>query len=184
MSYGGGLVAGDTNNLKITVQQKARLAFLTQGSTKVYKTPSMSIDSRQKMDVTVEEGTGLVLLPDPIQPFRDSAYEQRQLFHINHASSSILILDWVSADRAAGEEWQLFKYKGRNDIWSLADPDKRKKRLLIRDSIALSDTTLMKQDYRHRMDGLGVFGTIIMRGPILRALGDFLKNFLPSYGSA
>ncbi|KAL4912089.1 UreD urease accessory protein-domain-containing protein [Aspergillus aurantiobrunneus] len=185
MSYGGGLVAGDRVDLKVTVQSKARLALLTQGSTKVYKAPSKSIRSRQDLTVTLEDKAALLLLPDPLQPFKDSAHEQRQIFHIQ-PSSSLLVLDWVSAGRAArGEAWQCFECRARNDIWALPDPAKDiKKRLLIRDSLCLEDAS-SSSGFRDEMDDLGVFGTLIIQGPVFRALGDFfLTEFtrLPRIG--
>jgi urease accessory protein len=175
MSYGGGLVAGDCVDLNIRVRPKSRLALLTQGSTKVYKTPSKSIRSHQNLTVKVEEGAALLLLPDPVQPFKDSSYEQCQIFHVHHSLSSILVLDWVSEGRTArGEAWEFFGWKGRNEIWSLPDPDKgTKKKLLIRDSMVLDETSSTKRSYSDEMDDLGVFGTLIIRGPLFRALGDF-----------
>ncbi|CAI7662311.1 unnamed protein product [Penicillium crustosum] len=160
MSYGGGLVAGDRVDLNIRVRPKSRLALLTQGSTKVYKTPSKSICSHQNLTVTVDEGAALLLLPDPVQPFKDSF---------------TLVLDWVSEGRTAiGEAWNFFGWKGRNEIWSLPNPNKgTTKKLLIRDSLVLDETSSTKPSYKNEMDGLGVFGTLIIRGPMFRTLGDF-----------
>lgn len=175
MSFGGGLVAGDCVDLNIRVRPKSRLALLTQGSTKVYKSPSKSICSRQNLTVTVDEGAALLLLPDPVQPFKDSSYEQCQIFHVHHSLSNILVLDWVSEGRTAiGEAWDFFGWKGRNEIWSLPDPDKgTKKKLLIRDSLVLDETSSTKRSYKNEMDSLGVFGTLVIRGPMFRALSDF-----------
>lgn len=185
MSYGGGLVAGDRVELTVTVKPKARLALLTQGSTKVYKAPSRSIRSRQDLTVRLDDGAALVLLPDPLQPFKDSAHEQCQIFYVR-PSSSVLVLDWVSAGRAArGEEWQFFECKTRNDIWALPDTEKGlKEKLLVRDSLVLKDASASSH-FRDEMDDLGIFGTLIIRGPMFRALGDFfLAEFsrLPRIG--
>ncbi|KAK9847364.1 Urease accessory protein UreD [Penicillium brevicompactum] len=175
MSYGGGLVAGDRVDLNIGVRPKSRLALLTQGSTKVYKTPSKSICSYQILTVTVEAGAALLLLPDPVQPFKDSSYEQCQIFHVHHSLANILVLDWVSGGRTArGEAWEFFGWKGRNEIWSLPDPEMGiRKKLLLRDILVLDETSSTKPNYSDEMDDLGVFGTLIIRGPLFRALGDF-----------
>ncbi|OQE34872.1 hypothetical protein PENCOP_c015G03483 [Penicillium coprophilum] len=175
MSYGGGLVAGDRVDLNIRLRPKSRLALLTQGSTKVYKTPSRSIRSYQNLSITVEEGAALLLLPDPVQPFRDSSYEQCQIFNIHPSSSNLLVLDWVSEGRTArGEAWEFFGWKGRNEIWSLSDPEKAtRKKLLIRDNLILDETSSTKRNYQNEMDALGVFGTLIIRGPMFQALGEF-----------
>ncbi|KAL4923322.1 urease accessory protein UreD [Aspergillus undulatus] len=162
MSYGGGLVAGDSVDLKVTVESQARLALLTQGSTKVYRTPSRSICSRQKLTVGLEDDAALLLLPDPLQPFKDSAYKQCQTFHIQSSSSLT-----------------------RNDVWALPDPNKGTgRKLLIRDSLALGDASSLP-GFGDEMDDLGVFGTLILRGPVFRTLGEFfLAEFsrLPRIG--
>ncbi|CAG8890615.1 unnamed protein product [Penicillium salamii] len=157
MSYGGGLVAGDRVDLNIGVRPKSRLALLTQGSTKVYKTPSKSICSYQILTVTVEAGAALLLLPDPVQPFKDSS--PRLGF---------------GGRAARGEPWEFFGWKGRNEIWSLPDPEMGiRKKLLLRDVLVLDETSSTKPNYSDEMDDLGVFGTLIIRGPLFRALGDF-----------
>lgn len=183
LTYGGGLVAGDHVDLHVKVRPKARLVLLTQGSTKVYKTPSKDLYTEQRMTTTLEEGAALVLLPDPVQPFKGSSYKQHQAFHIHPQQSSMVFLDWVSAGRAArGEAWEFFQWKGRNEIWSL--PGKTDtgqttpKRLLIRDNMILDGTTALEQSYRNEMDDLGAFGTLIIRGPLFQTLGQFfLEEF-------
>lgn len=162
MSYGGGLVAGDRVNLHVTVEPNARLALLTQGSTKVYKT--LGLRSSQSLTATVEDAA-LVLLPDPVQPFRDSAFEQRQVFQVTPASS-LLVLDWVSAGRTArGEKWECSECRTRNEIWMDG-------RLLLRDNLVLQDRGDID------MDGLEVFGMLVIRGPVFAGLGEF---FLREY---
>lgn len=182
-TYGGGLVAGDHVDLHVKVRPKARLVLLTQGSTKVYKTPSKDLCTEQYMTTTLEEGAALVLLPDPVQPFKGSSYKQHQAFYIHPQQSSMVFLDWVSAGRAArGEFWEFFQWRGRNEIWSL--PGKTNtgqttpQRLLLRDNIILDGMTDLEQSYRNEMDDLGVFGTLIIRGPLFQTLGQFfLEEF-------
>lgn len=45
LTYGGGLVAGDTINLHVDCAPTTRLILLTQGSTKIFKSPSRNIIS-------------------------------------------------------------------------------------------------------------------------------------------
>ncbi|KAL4801771.1 UreD urease accessory protein-domain-containing protein [Aspergillus unguis] len=173
MSYGGGLVAGDEVHLTVTVNPSARLALLTQGSTKVYKTSCKTVRSRQTMTAEVGDGAALLLLPDPLQPFKDSAHEQVQAFHV-HPSSSLFVLDWVSAGRTArGEMWEFTECRTKNEVY-LQDGQKRGK-LLVRDNLVLCDSSSTFQD---EMDGLGVFGTLIIRGPLFDSVSEcFMKRF-------
>lgn len=190
VTYGGGLVAGDEVELQIKILEGAQLALLTQGSTKIYKTPSRDMRTIQGLTATVESGAGLVLLPDPIQPFRGSIYDQRQVFHIDPTSSNLLLLDWVSEGRAAiGETWALLEWRARNEVWSLpAQSDRdtpQKGKLLIRDNIRLG-TASLDDDPREEMYNLGVFGTLLIKGPKLHGLGNaFLDEFsdLPRIGT-
>lgn len=194
LTYGGGLVAGDSIDLHIRVHPGAGLGLLTQGSTKIYKTPSPEIRTAQGMTVTVDAGGSLVLLPDPVQPFRGSAYEQSQVFHIDPVDANLLVLDWISEGRGArGEAWDFVTWKGRNEVWSLprdpvdgdGDPGE-KGRLLLRDNIRLDSLASAAGHSRDEMDYLGVFGTLLIKGPLFRELGKgFLDEFtyLPRIGT-
>jgi urease accessory protein len=138
------------------------------------------------MDVRIEDGAGLCLLPDPVQPFEKSVYEQHQIFTLMD-SASLCLLDWVSAGRTArGENWDLWGWMGKNEIWSAAAAE-RKARLLLRDNVMLkSDAAESHQNLlRAKMHKLDIFGTLILRGPMLDSLAAFfLKEFseLPRIG--
>ncbi|RSM11035.1 hypothetical protein CEP52_003244 [Fusarium oligoseptatum] len=82
LSYGGGLVAGDSVNLTIHVRQNAKLSIATQGHTKVFKSPSADVITRQNLNVNIEDDAAMCLLPDPVQPFEDSVYAQTQIFRL------------------------------------------------------------------------------------------------------
>ncbi|CAK7242530.1 MAG: hypothetical protein STHCBS139747_004025 [Sporothrix thermara] len=229
LSYGGGLVAGDQVNLAIEVQRGARLSLVTQGTTKVFKATGegrdapVTVPTRQNLTMTVAPGAGLCLLPDPVQPFAESLYEQVQVVRLDETMEttgsssssssssgtaprqlpSLCLLDWVTQGRAArGENWSFTSWKGRNEVWIETtgfagagagtgvgdgkDTDRgsprRRSRLLVRDAVmlaagyldggpALSDTAL-----RDSLQGLAVFGTLILRGPLVDALGQFFMH--------
>ncbi|CAK7206957.1 hypothetical protein SEUCBS139899_009764 [Sporothrix eucalyptigena] len=200
LSYGGGLVAGDQVNLSIEVQRNARLSLVTQGTTKVFKATgdgrkaAVTIPTRQNLTMTVAPGAGLCLLPDPVQPFAESLYEQVQVVRLDERgadskpnSPSLCLLDWVTQGRAArGENWSFTSWKGRNEVWIETGSDKDsteplRRRLLVRDAVMLeagyldggmaSPTTL-----RDSLQGLAVFGTLILRGPMVDALGLFFMS--------
>lgn len=193
LTYGGGIVAGDLIDLRVTVRKDARLVLLTQGSTKIYKTPSKGVRSAQDLTVKIEPGASLVLLPDPVQPFKESAYLQRQVFHIDPTLSNLILLDWMSEGRSArGERWDFWEWEGRNEIWSHPIESNggvhqhQKGKLLLRDNIRLGNGATFGPDPREQMYSLGVFGTLIIKGPMFRGLGKlFLDEFshLPRIGT-
>lgn len=188
LSYGGGLVGGDGVNLSIHARQGSSLSLVTQGHTKVFKSLSPDVVTSQTLQVRVDEEAAVCLLPDPVQPFEDSVYEQTQIFNLGNRAS-LCLLDWVTQGRIArGENWSFTKWTGRNEIWTQGADAAQKERLLIRDTVILSQdgsqtVGLPLKDTMHKMS---VFGTLILRGPVMASVGDFfMAEFaaLPRIGS-
>lgn len=199
LSYGGGLVAGDQVNLAVDVRPHARLSIVTQGTTKVFKAPSVQADqppvvTRQRLHIRLAPGAALCLLPDPVQPFADSVYEQVQSVRMRcgdetTAAASLCLLDWVTQGRAArGENWSFTRWQGRNEVWAEAEAPPGA-RLLLRDSVKLAAALLdgaSPDPLRRAMHELAVAGTLLLRGPLVEELGAFfLAEFaaLPRLGS-
>ncbi|KAK3708568.1 hypothetical protein LTR37_011463 [Vermiconidia calcicola] len=176
LTYGGGLVAGDSIDLHVTIEASTRLILLTQGSTKLYKSPSRDVVSRQYMIVDLAPGAALCYLPDPVQPFERSCFEQRQIYNIAFPkdescdTGSLCVLDWVLNGRPAnGENWSFLRYGSKNEIY-LCQPESNR-RLLLRDNVLLDC-----KDLASRMDDLAVFGTLILYGPLFKNLGQFFLD--------
>jgi hypothetical protein len=157
----------------------------------------------------VAPGAGLCLLPDPVQPFADSVYEQVQVVRLEErdgAAASLCLLDWVTQGRAArGENWSFTSWKGRNEVWlegagsAGAERGSTRTRLLVRDAVMLAPGYLVggpssssfppsssTPTLRDSLHGLAVFGTLILRGLLVDALGRFfLSEFdaLPRLGA-
>lgn len=176
LTYGGGLVGGDKIHLTVTLEAQTRLALVTQGSTKIFKSPRRDVVSGQTLDVRVRNGSGLCYLPDPTQPFAESVYEQRQTFTVG-SGSSLCVLDWVTEGRRArGERWDFWSWKGRNEVREEAE-DGKQGRLLLRDAIMLEGEDPTTPGYgrpiAEKVDGKGVMGTLILYGALLESLGAF-----------
>ncbi|PTB62858.1 UreD-domain-containing protein [Trichoderma citrinoviride] len=188
LSYGGGLVGGDGVKLSIHVRRGASLSLVTQGHTKIFKSATPDIVTSQRLQVQVDEEAAVCLLPDPVQPFEDSVYEQAQVFTVGKRAS-LCLLDWVTQGRAArGEDWSFTRWTGRNEVWTQgADPGQRG-RLLIRDNVILSQdaSKVAGLQLKETMHGLSVLGTLILTGPVMASMGDFfMAEFaaLPRIGS-
>lgn len=178
LTYGGGLVAGDAIDLSVTVEETTRLVLLTQGSTKLFKSPSHDVRSHQCMSVRLHGGAGLCYLPDPVQPFEKSSFQQQQVYNIMRTTTSVgddgslCVLDWASNGRPAnGENWSFHRYASKNEIYTTG-PD-RSRKLLLRDSVLLDDNPF---GIAGRMDGLAVHGTLILYGPLFELLGHFFMT--------
>lgn len=188
LSYGGGLIGGDRVHLSIQVQPSAKLSIVTQGHTKIFNSPSKDIVTSQTLAVQIAEGAALCLLPDPVQPFEDSVYEQTQVFKLA-ANGSLCLLDWVTQGRRArGEDWSLTRWVGRNEVWVPDTTRADGERLLVRDTVVLDAARPQSEmpGLRESMSRLGIFGTLLLRGPAVKALGEFfLGEFaaLPRLGA-
>ncbi len=187
LTYGGGLVGGDQVHLTIDVKPNAKLSIVTQGHTKIFKSPSRDVVTRQQLEVTIESGAAVCLLPDPVQPFEGSVYEQSQRFFVVE-DGNLCLLDWVSEGRTArGEDWDLRAWRGRNEVWLMGDAHK-KERLLLRDSLILEGDApdAAERGLRKKMHNMGIFGTLVLRGPLMESLANFfLSEFcaLPRIGA-
>lgn len=185
LTYGGGIVAGDGIDLSVSLDKNTRLILLTQGSTKIFKTPDPKLVSRQHMNVRLCPGSALVYLPDPVQPFAQTSFSQSQIYHLEDVmQGSLCACDWVTSGRSArGEDWDIYEYKSRNEVWSSGNNGE--KRLLLRDNLILDERGRTDMQLSARMDNYAVFGTLIIHGPAFASLSQyFLDEFeaLPRIG--
>jgi len=176
LSYGGGLVAGDAVNLQISLDATVRLVLLTQGSTKIFISQKPDVITKQVVDVSLSNGSALCYLPDPVQPFAQSAFEQRQNYHLPSLhGANLCVCDWVCRGRSArGENWNFWQYTSKNEVW-FSPSGSPKQRLLLRDNVLLEDGTLTGS-FAGRMDQMGAYGTLIIYGPMLEGLGKFFMQ--------
>ncbi|KAI4187311.1 MAG: hypothetical protein L6R41_002886 [Letrouitia leprolyta] len=206
LSYGGGLVAGDHISLRIILAPSTRLTIATQGSTKIFRPPPLPPLTpppltRQDLRVSIGAQAACWLAPDPCQPFAHSRYAQSQIFEVDvQGGGSLGLIDWVCEGRSArGEKWACEGWRGRNEVWDISasafqapsnenmainseetEPSAEKK-LVLRDNIILSAPNISS-----RVDGLGIFGTVILIGPLLSSLAQFfISEFksLPRIGA-
>lgn len=118
-TYGGGLLQGDTIDLRVRVGEGATALLATQASTKVYRVGDDG-DSRvsaQLLTAQVEADSLLAIVPDPVVCFAGSRFAQQQDIHLQ-AGASLLLIDWLSAGRhASGERWAFDSYLSRIAVW-------------------------------------------------------------------
>lgn len=188
LSYGGGIVAGDSIDLIVRLESKTRLALLTQGSTKIFKTQDPKRLSRQHMTAHIATESALVYLPDPVQPFAQTAFSQSQVYYLENGQGNLCVCDWVTSGRSArGENWDLYEYRSRNEVWAESQgmDGASKKRLLLRDNLILDSKGHTGMAFAERMDGYSIFGTLIVSGSLFLSLSKyFLAEFeaLPRIG--
>ncbi|KAI0067783.1 UreD-domain-containing protein [Artomyces pyxidatus] len=176
LTYGGGLVGGDSISLSVDVQSSARLVLLSQGSTKVFKSrpgrraavTTSSTDAaptKQQLDVHIADAGGLFLLPDPVTCFRAASYHQVQRFHLVRGASAAL-LDWyTSGRRAIGEEWVFARYHSTNEVF--VDGSRVARDAMLLDGAPLNVRPLPARSLADRMGPYACYATLILYGPLV-----------------
>lgn len=166
-SFGGGLVAGDQTRLELSLGEHARCFLGTQASTKVYRNPGRRPCGHHTC-AKLGQGSLLVFAPDPVQPFAESSYLQRQEFHVA-ADASLVLLDWFSSGRTArGERWAFDRFQSRNAVYQEAGE------LVFLDSLLLGsdDEPVAAQ---HRTGRFNCFATLLLLGPAVSALASSIS---------
>ena len=157
-SLGGGMVAGDTAKITLTLDAGAVCFLGTQASSKVYRSPTQTPCLHEFHGAIGSDAT-LVLAPDPVQCFADAIYQQRQIFNLA-SDSNLILVDWISAGRLAyGERWAFKRYSSRNEVYLQDKP-------VLIDAIALDtrDGAIAK---RFRAGRFNCFATVFVLGPAL-----------------
>lgn len=170
-SFGGGLVAGDQTRLDLLVGAGSRCFLGTQAATKIYRNPRGQ-PCGHVTRACIGRNALLVFAPDPVQPFADSSYVQRQDFLLS-SGASLVLLDWFTAGRVARrEQWQFRRLHTRNSVYiEKVDGE------VNREEIAFIDSVLLRADdgsisSQHRTGRYQCFATLLFLGPLVAAMAD------------
>lgn len=168
-SFGGGLVAGDQTRLELNIGQGARAFVGTQASTKIYRNPAC-LPCSHTTHATLGENALLVFAPDPIQAFADSAYTQRQEFHLA-PDAGLMLVDWFTSGRAArGERWNFSHLQSRNEVFIAGQ------RVFL-DSILLNAASGFTAS-AHQTGRFNCFATLLLLGtPLKEFAGKLTQEF-------
>lgn len=156
-TLGGGLLGGDEIALGVSVDRGARALLSSQGSTRAYRSARQA---KVTLEVTLEEGGLLALLPDPTACFSGSRVEQRTCVRMA-AGASLALVECVTAGRGALDgRWALARYRSALRVADLS-------------GAAVLDETLLL-DGAHgplsaRLGRFDCFATVVLRGPLLAA---------------
>ncbi|KAJ3216592.1 hypothetical protein HDU67_009288 [Dinochytrium kinnereticum] len=214
LSYGGGLLANDEICLDVRVKGKCSLSLLTQGSTKVFKMPRQldqplldgntheGLDqplstipkpvrlpgAHQKLSIRIGPEALVCVLPEPVVPFADSSFSQTQTIYLDSITSSLVLLDWVTAGRVSrGESWDFQKYESRISV-RLGARRGGRGREILRDAWLLEDEGLktdmmdvvekdkampkVERSYMARVKPYECIATLLLIGPRAQKLAQ------------
>ncbi|KAA1127457.1 hypothetical protein PGTUg99_036873 [Puccinia graminis f. sp. tritici] len=191
LNYGGGLLSGDRLNLEIQVDEECQLLCLSQGSTKVFKekvkptnrssfppnrdslypssqstttAPTETSDvSRQNITAKIGSNATLLMLPSYVTCFRDSSFIQKQIYHLQDHSSSLICLDWFTSGRSLStrlpdnqnrsnqlESWTFKKFQSFVEVFM---PSKR---------IARENLILLKDQHHPTQDHFTIYANLYL----------------------
>ncbi|KAI3466935.1 hypothetical protein Pfo_023598 [Paulownia fortunei] len=163
ITYGGGIVSGDSIAFDVTVGDGCTAVLTTQSSTKVYKSIGSKC-SEQMLEASVGQDALLVVIPDPVTCFSTAKYSQIQIFRVV-PESSLVVVDWITSGRhERGEKWAFSHYKSTNRI------------LLEGNEPVFLDTILLEQESHNsisdRLQDYQAIAMIVLLGPKLK----FIQN--------
>ena len=150
-SYGGGLVGGDDLHLTVRVGSGASVFLSSQASTKVYRSNARA---SLRLDAAVEAGGQLIVWPDPVVCFADSALRQEQRVTLAAGAGLVLVDTMSSGRRASGERWQFLEYAASLQVVHDGRP-------------ILHDATRLSRDegsLAARMGRFDVLSTVVIAG--------------------
>ena len=141
-SPSGGILDGDDIRLEISVGRGARLHVGTQSATRIYRTPGAG--ARFNVDVKVEDGAYLEVMPDPYIPYRASRFETTMRCEVAEGGT-LLVREIVGPGRAA-----------RGEILAFESFESRLE--LVRPEGEVFATDTVRLDPRDGLESVGLMG--------------------------
>lgn len=186
LGHGGGVVSGDLQRVRVGVDAGCTAVLTTQSFTKVYHHHQGQV-SRQYMRADIGSSALLVVLPDPVVPFRHSRFVQHQDFELQSqggpstgeesgaehccVGGSLVLVDWLtSGRRARGESWEMDRYESVN-------------RVCVGGQCVLHDAVQLSRDPRtssvkQRMLPFHCLAMVALIGPRTSALAEYLRELV------
>jgi urease accessory protein len=103
----GGVLGGDHLTLQARVNAGARAQITTTSATRIYRNRVDRPPSYQQTEIAVGENALLELLPDPLIPFANSAYQQRTSIRLADGAG---LFWWETVDPGREARDECFKY--------------------------------------------------------------------------
>ncbi|XP_002990307.2 urease accessory protein D [Selaginella moellendorffii] len=121
VTYGGGIVSGDSISCKVSVGDHCTLVLTTQSSTKIYKAVQGKF-SEQVFKALVAKDALLVMMPDPVTCFAAAKYKQIQHFFLS-LDANLVLVDWfTSGRRERCEVWAFESFRSTNNVYLDGNP--------------------------------------------------------------
>lgn len=156
-SFGGGLLGGDHQHVRLRVEEGATALLGTQSSTKVYRSEAKA---SQTLAAHVAGEALFVSIPDPVVCFRGARYEQSARIDLDTNASLVWVESFTAGRTASGERWDAISIQSRTEIMSAGVP------LLIE----AMDLVAAEGSIGDAVGRFDAFSTLVMVGPRIQLL--------------
>ncbi|XP_010519009.1 PREDICTED: urease accessory protein D isoform X2 [Tarenaya hassleriana] len=170
ITYGGGIVSGDTISCEFTIGNGCIAVLTTQASTKVYKAMGSKC-SEQSLEARIGRGALFVVIPDPVTCFSTARYFQKQIFRMA-SDSNLVVVDWITSGRHAnGEKWDFELYKSINNVYLDGEDDDQP---LFLDTVLLEKGNI--RSIAERMQDYQTIAMVIIFGTKLKEIQNRVQD--------
>ena len=152
----GCVLQGDRLDVRLSVRRDAMAHVTTQAATKVHEMDAGVAE--QSMELDLEEGAYLELLPGPVIPHRHSKFITSTTAAVA-PTATLLIAELVAPGRKYHGGGELFEYDLYSSALTIARPD----------GTALSTEKFVSEPWRHPVREAGVMGEFDMLGSVTLA---------------
>lgn len=104
-----GLLAGDKLDLSLQLGSNTSLYLTDQAATKVHPMPEINIKARVNYQITVDAGSSLELVPEPVILYTDAVLEQKTVIKL-HPTARLFLSEIILPGRLAKGEYYNFNY--------------------------------------------------------------------------
>lgn len=121
LSLGGGFVAGDQYENKITLEDEAKVILTTQSPNKIFRSPNQ-IPALQRTEINLGRGSQLEYIADSLIAYEDAYYVQETVIHMAE-DASLIYIDGITPGWApTGEKFKYDEVKMRTQVYMNGQP--------------------------------------------------------------
>lgn len=102
LSASAGLMAGDCQNIKVSLAKKSSVLLTSQSYEKIHKMNSGK--ACRNTEVFLAEESSLFFLPQPVLPFAQSSFSGHTIIHLKDVSSQLFFSEILACGRSVRQE--------------------------------------------------------------------------------
>ena len=174
-------MSGDVIRLQFHIKSGASATITSQSTSKAFKSVAGRPDTYIRTDVSIEGGSLLALVPQPIQCYNHSKLRQETNITLtyskacNNVPPSLIFLDWYTGGRSNQDSglWQLHSFHTCTEL-NYFNIDNGKTTTVFKDQIILSGG----HELCRHMRSFNLICLVVLVGPrVSKVATRFMKDF-------